>query len=117
MRKYFYDIKCIAVRKIFTRFRLGTLPLRAHYLNFGADCNRNASCPFCADVPETESHFLLSCPKYNDLRVEFIARKYYRQPSKFKFAMLLASPSRTVIMKLALFVYKAYALRMSKCDA
>ena len=117
MRTYFYDIKCIAVRKVFTRFRLGMLPLRAHYMNFNGDYNRNASCPFCADVPETEIHFLLACPKYNDLRFEFIARKYYRQPSKYKFALLLACPSRTVVMKLAVFIYKAYALRMSACDA
>ena len=29
-------------------------------------------CQYCKDVVETESHFLLVCPLYNDIRHEYI---------------------------------------------
>ena len=32
-------------------------------------------CPFCDDTPETETHFLLYCNKYNTLRQDFFNGK------------------------------------------
>ena len=32
-------------------------------------------CPFCDDTPETETHFLLYCNKYNTLRQETFTRQ------------------------------------------
>ena len=29
------------------------------------------SCPFCPGVQETQEHFLVTCPRYDDLRAEF----------------------------------------------
>ena len=114
LRPYFNVIKSINIRKIFTRFRLGMLPLRAHFLNFNnANTSFNNSCPFCTNVPETELHFLLTCPKYDHLRTQFISKKYYRQPSLFKLTLLMSSCNKTVILRVCIFVYKAYLVRMN----
>ena len=48
-------------------------------------------CKLCKTEPETEFHFLLKCPYYNDLRVKYISRKYYVNPSLNKFAILMSS--------------------------
>jgi hypothetical protein len=112
LRSHFRLIKCINVRKIYTRFRIGTLPLRSHFLNFVAiKARENNCCPFCPSSQETELHFLLVCPKYSDLRVQFIPLKFYRHPSLFKLSLLLSCMSDNVIVRVCTFVYKAYIVR------
>ena len=112
MHSHFRVIPCVQVRKMLTRFRIGTLPLRCNSLNFQEKrTRRNTYCPFCHDQFETELHFLLVCPRYTQLRGQLIARKYYRQPSLFKFTLLMSNTNADVVKRVCMFVVKAYALR------
>jgi hypothetical protein len=110
---YVKTIYNINIRKLTTRLRFGLSPLKGHYLsfNFGPGVERDINCPFCPDKPESEYHFLLVCPKYNDLRNEFIPAKYYRSPSLFKMSLLLACEREKTVMQLSYFIYKAFDLR------
>ena len=112
LRHYFCVIKNINVRKIFTRFRLGMLPLRNRFLKYNnMRKEQNIFCPFCDGFPETEVHFILVCPKYADLREQFLPRKFFNRPSVFKMALLLSNPSDNLIMQSAMYVFKAYKRR------
>ncbi len=102
----------ISVRRVFARFRIGMSALKFHYLQYRPVIHdRGINCPFCNDTPETEVHFLLTCQKYKALRDELIPSKYYRQPSMFKFFLLLACTNESTIQKLSVFVFKALTIR------
>ena len=111
LSQYLRTLNNISVRRVFTRFRTGMYALKCHYLQYRSFArNRDINCPFC-HTPETEVHFLLVYPKYTALRDELIPSKYYRQPSMFKFSLLLASTNAPTIEKLSTFVFKALNTR------
>jgi len=119
LRLYFHCITSVNVRKIFTRFRLGMLPLRGHFLQYdNARRNLTTSCPFCDNnAVETEFHFLLVCPKYNTLRQQYIPQKFCRQPTLFKMSLLLATENNNLIVRSCIYVYKAYVLRTKQLES
>ena len=109
--QYLRTLNNISVRRVFTRFRIGMSALKCHYLQYRSFArDRDINCPFC-NTPETEVHFLLVCPTYTALRNELIPPKYHRQPSMFKFSLLLASTNAPTIEKLSVFVSKALNTR------
>ena len=111
LSQYLRTLNNISVRRVFTRFRIGMSALKCHYLQYRSFArDRDINCPFC-NTPETEVHFLLVCPKYTALRNELIPPKYHRQPSMFKFSLLLASTNAPTIDKLSAFVFKALNTR------
>ena len=112
IRPYFSLIRNIFVRKEMTRLRVGMLFLRCNFIRFDTSA-QNCFCPFCDGCPETETHFLLSCPAYADLRCQFIHKKYYSHPSLFKMTLLLSCVSKTVIVGLSHYIVKAWKRR---CD-
>ena len=112
LRPYFTHVKNINIRKLLSRFRLGMLPLRDHFMQYkNMRRNQTPHCPFCCSSPETEIHFLLVCPKYADLRHELIPCKYFRQPNLFKMTLLLSSMNETLYVSVAKFIYRAFRRR------
>ena len=75
---------------------------------------KDLECPFCNDH-ESEIHFLFRCPRYDDLRDEFIPAKYYNRPSLFRLTLLLSDQSEKATNNLANFVYKALQRRKKSC--
>jgi len=117
LRPYFQCITSVNVRKIFTRFRIGMLPLRNHFLKFdNMRRNQNTFCPFCENAFETEFHFLLICPKYDALRQQYIPRKYFRHPTLFNMSLLLSSNNENLVVRVGVFVYKSYYVRKRCLD-
>ena len=107
LSQYLRTLNNISVRRVFTRLKTGMSALKCHYLQYRSFApDRNINCPFC-NTPETKVHFLLVCPKYTALRNELIPPKYHRQPTMFKFSLLLASTNAPTIDKLSAFVFKA----------
>jgi hypothetical protein len=104
-----FEIKNMVVRKMLIRFRMGVSPLRTHRNRFSKTNPQLQHCPFCENTFETEKHFLLICFKYRNLRLQFIPIKFFRRPSAFKVALLMASSHWT--LSVALFIYKALKLR------
>ena len=110
LSQYLQTLNNISVRRVFTRFRFGMSILKCHYLQYRSFArDRNINCPFC-NTPETEVLFLLVCPKHIALRDELIPPKYHRQPSMFKFSLLLARTNAPT-EKLSIFVFKALNTR------
>ena len=72
---------------------------------------QNRKCAFCVkDDLEDEYHFVLICPRYNNLRTQLIKQYYYRNPSMLKFLQLL-NTSGKVLKHLAIYISKAFEER------
>ena len=68
-------------------------------------------CSFCKEDIEDEFHFMLKCPAYHDLRVQFLKPYYYRRPSVFKLIQLLSSQNTKELCNLGKFIKKAFDIR------
>ncbi len=117
--KYIHNSK---IRIIFSRFRLS-----AHNLNIEKGRHRKEDiskrlCKQCSlNKIEDEIHFLLHCPKYNNLRNDFIDNVvrcdtklndlYNRNDHKALFIALMKSRHSTIIVKLANFVFHCFKIR------
>ena len=87
---YLNEQKHIKARNFLIRLRLGVSPLRTHKLRYCKDATPvDYFCPFCKSDVETEVHFILVCPKYAEIREQYIPEKYFTSPSSFKLALLL----------------------------
>ena len=111
MSPFLHDLKHIKARNCLLRIRLGVSQLRPHRLRFARNTEADLACPFCNNEIESEIHFILSCPMYNDLRDKYIPRKYVRCPSLFKLSMLFASENKYLQLRLATFLHKAFDVR------
>ena len=67
-------------------------------------------CTFCT-ILEDEYHFVMECSLYIELRKNYLPSYYIRRPNMYKFIELINSENASIIIKLATFVYKAFALR------
>ena len=63
------------------------------------------------DELEDEYHFVLCCPAYTALRLKYIEKYYYQNPSIYKFTKLLTIENKIVLRKLAAYVYYAFKRR------
>ena len=90
------------------------LPLRTHKLRYPEDVTPvNYYCPVCKSDVETEVHFILVCPKYAEIREQYIPKKYFTSPSSFTLALLLAKAGgalATLFLRLAIYFMKAFTI-------
>ena len=98
------------------RNALSKLRLSSHQLAIESGRHRgierqNRKCTLCTtnDI-EDEYHMVLICPRYQNLRRQFIGNYYIRNPSMHKFIKLLDS-SGNVLKGLAIFIKKAFETR------
>jgi hypothetical protein len=99
------------MKYIMTRFRFGISDLAAHFFRYRNSTPNQRVCQLCKEGEETEQHFVLCCPFFDQLRKAFIAPKYFRQPSAFRLTLLFASTNENTVRKLALYLYKAFKFR------
>jgi hypothetical protein len=99
------------MKYIMTRFRFGISDLAVHFYRYRNSTPIQRLCQLCKEAEETELHFVLCCPFFNNLRKALIAPKYFRQPSAFRLAILIATKHEATLRKLALFLYKAFKAR------
>ena len=75
----------------------------------------------CKSDVETKVHFILVCPKYSEIREQYIPKKYFISPSSllqvsvpacYKLAFLLAT-SKVLLLRLAIYIMKAFTIRNS----
>ncbi len=108
-------LKGITNRKF--RNMISKLRLSSHPLAIETSRHRNIEraerkCVLCNDNDiEDEFHFILICPRYNDLRKTHIARYYYRYPSVAKLIELLNTTNLKTLNKLAVYAIKALKRR------
>ena len=105
------QLKHIKARNFLIRLRLGVSPLRTHKLRYCKDATpADYFCPFCKSDVETEVHFILVCPKYAEIREQYIPKKYFTSPSSFKLALRLAT-SKVLLLRLAVYIMKAFTIQ------
>jgi len=63
---------------------------------------------------EDELHFILKCPRYKDLRLKYLKKYYFDNPSVFKLIKLLNSKNITEINNLGQFIVLANKIRSKK---
>jgi uncharacterized protein YacL (UPF0231 family) len=106
------DVKHILARNYLIRLRLGVSQLKTHKLRFAVNATyEDLVCPMCKGDVESEVHFLLVCPAYDSIRMQFIPKKYYNNPCLFKVTMLMASETKTIVLGLCNFVRHAFEYR------
>ena len=109
---YLNELKHIKARNFLIRLRLGVSPLRTHKLRYCKGATPvDYFCPFCKSDVETEVHFILVCLKYTEIREQYIPKKYFASPSSFKLALLLATRSKVLLLRLAIYIMKAFTIR------
>ena len=64
------------------------------------------NCQNCSlNKMEDEYHFLLECPKYCNLRNQFLKPYYNRRPTAFKFIQIMLSKNSEEINKLSKYIF------------
>ena len=104
--KYFTSFQVRAFRVAYSKFRLGVLPLNVNLYRFNQDMTKQ-NCKFCLNCVEDESHFMLYCPMYCDLRNIFLCEFETKE-----LMHLMLCQSTESQLKIAKFIY--YALKKRK---
>ena len=72
VEKYCLMIMPSSHRSSFSKFRCGVAPIRIETGRYENLREEDRLCPFCKNVVEDESHVILDCPLYDDLRVTLV---------------------------------------------
>ena len=96
---------------IMTRFRFGISDIYTHSYRYRSHSENDLLCPLCKGDKEDEYHFIMCCSFYENLREQFIPKKFYHTPSKFHFILLMSSRQDYIVRNLSLYVYKALQVR------
>ena len=108
---YLNELKHIKARNVLIRLRLGGSPLRTHKLRSCKDATPvDCFCRFCKSGVETEVHFILVCPKYAEIREQYMPKKYFTSRYSFKLALLIATTSKVLLLRLATYIMKAFTI-------
>ena len=108
---YLSDIDIKKFRDAFIRFRLGCNDLRVNIK--ARDKNFvDTTCPFCEEI-EDETHFLLKCYVYNDLRKKYLCKHLYKNEHT-SVSNLLAGQAIRKTRDVAMFVFYALKHRTEK---
>ena len=112
MEKYLQILSNDTLKKQLSSFRLVSHRLE---IEMGRHNNIPREQRFCnvCNMQQTESeyHFLLVCPAYNDLRVKFLPRYCMSWPKLHKFDNLMKQNGNKVLSNVAKFISAATKLR------
>ena len=108
-------LNCIQINKYriaLTKFRVSSHDLAVEtgrYTNVAVDDRKCQQCSM--NVLEDEYHFLLVCPKYRNLRINYLKPYFCHWPSLNKFDSLMSSTSVDTINNLSKYIYSAMKMR------
>ena len=110
--KYLDVLNIRKFRYIYASFRSSSHDLeieKGRYMNIER-CQR--LCTLCnLNIVEDEYHFLLCCETYIDLRKLYLPKKYFDNPSKHKFTILMATQNDILIKSVATYLHYAFKKR------
>ena len=99
-------------RHVITKIRLSS-----HCLEIERGRHRNIPrndrlCTLCIQrTIEDEFHFILECPVYNNIRMQYIPNWYRTRPNMIKLIDLLSSTNVQLLYRLANYLIKAFEKR------
>ena len=89
-----------------TRFRTSSHDLEIEKGRYNRIRREDRLCKLCnLNQIETEYHFLLICPFYRDLRLQYIKRYYQTWPNLKKFENLMISKNKQTIINLSKYLF------------
>ena len=97
-------------RKQLTRFRVSSHNLEIEAGRYNQLNRNDRICKICnMNVPETKFHFLLCCPVYRNLRIQFLGN--IRWPTLQQFKNIMSTKSKSKIFNVTKYIMNAYQLR------
>ena len=105
------QLKCIM-----TKLRFGVSRINTHHYRYRNVSPETLVCPFCKVGNETEIHFILCCPLYEEIRKQYIKPKFWRNPSNLKLNILLSSSNYKAVEDLCRYLYIAFKIRETFCS-
>ena len=110
---YLYRVLNRKYRNAIAKLRLSSHRLFIETGRYTGVPRDERKCVYCElnDI-EDEYHFVLRCSKYQILRNQYIPRYFTINPSMFKFLELLNSNKLKTLNNLAVFITKAFQLRL-----
>jgi hypothetical protein len=113
--QYLDVVKNDTLRKHLTCFRMSSHRLEIEVGRFNGIPRQDRLCKLCDQtVPESEYHFMMTCPLYSDLRKIFFKQQSW--PTKYKFYAMMSSDNKNVIINCAKFIKHAMDLRSSTLE-
>lgn len=110
--KYLTFVQNSNYRKALSRFRCSAHRLMVEEGRFRNINREDRICLKCnMNVVESEYHFLLVCPYYRNLRLQYLPKFYRSWPNLQKFKCLMKNTQRKVVFNLSKFIYLANKLR------
>ena len=98
--KYVDVIWMEAYRSALAQFRMGISQINVHRYRF-SPTKENTTCPFCPEKVESEVHFLLQRPMYNQLRVTYLYGLDENVDSERMLVLLLTNGAAKTIVNTA----------------
>ena len=96
-------------RNIITKFCISAHKLSIETGRFNAVAREDRTCSKCnLNEFEDEFHFILKCPYYNDIRLQYIKPYFYNRPSVHKLTKLLGSNNTRALCSLEKYLLQAY---------
>ena len=105
-------------RNIIAQLRLSSHQLAVEVGRYRNIQRSERECTLCnLGEIEDEFHFILVCPYYCDLRVQFIHNYFYTRPNVYKLITLLISTTLKILNKLAIYLNNAVSVRKNTINA
>ena len=115
LEDYLNVININIFRKTMSKFRVSNHNLRIESGRAENLTRERRICQMChLNQVETELHFCLICPLYNDLRIKFLTPFFWEFPSIFKFSSLFKSKNPNTLINLSKFIFYALKKREEK---
>jgi len=112
IEKYLCVVRSPKYRSCLTRFRCSSHRLLIEEGRFRNIPREERICQKCSmNLQENEYHFLLVCPFYRNIRLQYLPQYFCHWPSIGKFKTLLSCQQKSTIDKLAKYVYQATIAR------
>ena len=98
------------LRKQLSCFRLSSHNLAIEAGRYIGIDRQNRLCEHCNNnTVASEYHFLLTCPKYYDMRIKYLPRVTW--PTINKFVKVMSSTNRDLLFKLSKYIDESFKLR------
>ena len=104
---YLFSLPNNHIRTAITRLRLSSHSLNVERGRWKKIEYADRKCNVCEDIDD-EYHFVVCCPRFHNLRIKYLPKSLYINPSMYKFTQFLNSQDLYKIKRLGLFLHLAF---------
>ena len=110
--KYLKEINNYFIHRQTVKFRISDHSLRIEKGRHHGMLREDRICKQCnIGCIEDEFYFLLICPKYKDLRKQYLPKYHTNNPNLRKFVDIFHSNNGKILRNLSLYIYKSLKMR------